>query len=422
MKKVDPLSRLALEWTPIYLANRQDVVLDVFRHHIYYKDGLPPYAQARIIDLIANQLIKARPHSALWVSVETPGNWFYAELKRLVKFKMPMTIQLASKPVAWEWQFSSPIQPTRIQVGDFPALASIFDPKVSGIKEPALRVLRILARLKTAYRPEIASLAGFSESHVRNLLKQLQVEALIERRQIGKYEGYAIRTKGLSLAHRSWSVPKGVHFTKHRGEFRYAGERHRRKSRRWRAWLEKAYPNIEIWESWTEVPLQRGIPDALAWGMHEGKEMLFWLEVDSGKSSGQTMRRIYSGRIAQACRYAWAWNLPIVFCIMGPGWVVRHFRRYDYSKFTPIAVIGHDWRDFGALPQYVMGEWRDDLMLDRALRVSRTKLSFDPSRYLPKPRREKVIKYPKPKSSKPRFSKGEKYDDMWFGDRSEVEE
>ena len=34
-------------------------------------------------------------------------------------------------------------------------------------------------RLKTAYRPEIASLAGFSESHVRNLLKQLQAENLI---------------------------------------------------------------------------------------------------------------------------------------------------------------------------------------------------------------------------------------------------
>ena len=59
------LSKLALEWTPSYLANRQNVVLDIFWHHISYKDGLPPYAQARIIDLIANQLIKARPHPAL---------------------------------------------------------------------------------------------------------------------------------------------------------------------------------------------------------------------------------------------------------------------------------------------------------------------------------------------------------------------
>ncbi len=414
-------SSLALEWTPIYLANRHDVVLDIFKHHISYKDGLPPYAQARTIDLIANQLIKARPHPALWVSVETPGNWFYAEIKRLVKFKIPMTVQMAWNPLVMERQFSSPIKPTYLQAGKVPILAPRFDPKEYGIKEPALRVLRVMARLKTAYRPEIASLSGFSESHVRNLLKQLQVENLIERRRIGRYEGYAIRTKGLRIVHRSWNIPKGVHFTKYRGEFRYAGERHRRKARMWRAWLEKAYPNIEIWESWTEVPIQRGIPDALAWGMHQGKEMLFWLEVDSGKSSGQTMRRIYSGRIAQARRHAAAWNLPVVFCIMGPGWVVRHFRRYDYSKHTQIAVIGHDWRDFGRLPQYAMGEWRDDLLPDRALHVSKTKLPFDPNQYPPKPKKQKVIKLPKPKSSKPRFSIG-KEADTWSGDRSETEE
>ena len=422
MMKVDSLSNLALEWTPGYPTNRQDVVLDIFRHHISYKDGLPPYAQARIIDLITNQLIKVRPHPALWVSVETPGNWFYAEIKRLVKFKIPMTIKPAWEPFVFERQFSSPIQPTHIQEGDAPIPAPCFDPKEYGIKGPALRVLQILARLKTACRPEIASLSGFSESHVRNLVKQLQEVGLIERRQIGKYEGWAIRANGLRLAHRSWNIPKGVHFTKYRGEFRYAGERHRRKARMWRAWLEKAYPDIKIWESWTEVPLQRGIPDALAWGTHEGKEMLFWLEVDSGKSSGKTMQRIYSGRIAQACRHAVAWNLPIVFCIMGPGWVVRHFRRYDYSKFTPIAVIGHDWRDFGALPLYAMGEWRDDLLPDRVLRASKTKLPFDPKQYPPKPKKEKSIKPPKPKSSKPRFSIGEKDDDMWSGDRSEAEE
>ncbi|MEK6753927.1 MAG: winged helix-turn-helix domain-containing protein [Chloroflexota bacterium] len=418
----DILSNLALEWTPSYPTNRQDVVLDIFWHHISYKDGLPPYAQARIIDLIVNQLIKARPHPALWISVETPGNWFYAELKRLVKFKIPMTIQPAWKPVVWEWQFSSPIQPTHIQEGDAPSLAPCFDPKAYGIKGPALRILQILARLKTAYRPEIASLAGFSESHVRNLLKQLQVAGLIERRQIGKYEGWAIRANGLRLAHRSWNIPKGVHFTKYRGEFRYAGERHRRKARMWRAWLEQAYPDIDIWEAWTEVPILRGIPDALAWGTHQGKEMLFWLEVDSGKSSGKTMQRIYSVRIAQACRHAVAWDLPILFCIMGPGWVVRHFRKYDYSKFTPIALIGHDWRDFGGLPQYAMGEWCDDLLSDRALDVSTKKLPFDPSQYPPKPKKEKSIKPPKPKSSKPRFSIGETDDDAWSGDRSEAEE
>jgi DNA-binding transcriptional ArsR family regulator len=317
----DILSSLALEWTPGYTTNRQDVVLDIFRHHISYKDGLPPYAQARIIDLIANQLIKARPHPALWVSVETPGNWFYAELKRLVKFKIPMTIQPAWKPIIWEWQFSSPIQPTRIQEGDAPVLAALFDPKEYGIKEPALRVLQVLARLKTAYRPEIASLTGFSESHVRNLLKQLQVEGLIERRQIGKYEGYAIRSKGLRIVHRSWNIPKGVHFTKYRGEFRYAGERHRRKARMWRAWLEKAYPDIQIWESWTEVPLQRGIPDALAWGTHQGKETLFGLKWTAGKAPDKRCEGSIAGGLPRHADMRLHGTYPLSFVLWDqPGW------------------------------------------------------------------------------------------------------
>ncbi len=49
------------------------------------------------------------------------------------------------------------------------------------IKPSVIRVLRILARLRTAHKPEIASMAGFSETHIRTLLKKLQAENLIER-------------------------------------------------------------------------------------------------------------------------------------------------------------------------------------------------------------------------------------------------
>ncbi|MBK8783952.1 MAG: hypothetical protein IPO22_19670, partial [Anaerolineales bacterium] len=317
MTNINLLSSLPLEWAPIYPMNRKDVVFDVFKHHISYKDGLPPYAQARIIDLITNRLIKARQYPALWVSVDAPGGWYVVEVKRLVKKKIPMTIQPAWKTTVIERNFSQFIQPTYLREGDLPILAPRFAPADYGIKESALRVLQIMARLKTAYRPEIASLAGFSESHVRNLLKQLQAENLIERRKIGKYEGYAIRTKGLRLAHRSWNIPKGVHFEKHRGEFRYAGERHRRVSRRWRAWLEAAYPNVEILESWTEAPLFYGIPDALAWGRKGEHEILFWLEVDSGHSSKKVMRRNYSRRLQNA--YQHANRMRILNCLLYYG-------------------------------------------------------------------------------------------------------
>ena len=59
------LSQLPLEWTPIYPMNRKDVVFDVFKHSLSYKDGLPPYAQVRIIDLMVNRLMKTRRYPAL---------------------------------------------------------------------------------------------------------------------------------------------------------------------------------------------------------------------------------------------------------------------------------------------------------------------------------------------------------------------
>ena len=70
---MDYLSRLALEWTPMQPLNRADFTLDVFKHNLSATDGLPPYTQARIIDLICNQLKKARTDPCLWVSVDAQG-------------------------------------------------------------------------------------------------------------------------------------------------------------------------------------------------------------------------------------------------------------------------------------------------------------------------------------------------------------
>jgi hypothetical protein len=425
-KLADPLSCLALEWSPIQLTDNGKDIADVFKHSLSASDGLPPYAQVRIIDLMVNRLLKARQHPALWISVDGPGDWYRCDIKRLIKHKIPMTVQPAWKPSVEEREFSSPIRPTHLREGEMPVLAARFDPAEYGIKESALRVLRILARLKTAYRPEIASLAGFSESHVRNLLKQLQAENLIERRQIGKYEGWAIRTKGLRLAHRSWNIPKGVHFAKYRGEFRYAGERHRRVSRRWRAWLEAAYPRVEIWESWTEAPLFFGIPDALAWGHSGGHEILFWLEVDSGHSSMKVMKRIYLRRLQNAYLHTQKLGIPIVFCILGPPWVVEFFP--DCIPLLPpkLSFIGQDWRAFGKLPMFDFQRWSSGIE-KRDRYPSEKKLPFDPKQYPPKPKREKKVKHAKPKSTKPkstklRYSKG--YEDArgWYRDRSEGEE
>jgi hypothetical protein len=155
--------------------------------------------------------------------------------------------------------------------------------------------------------------------------------------------------------------------------------------------------NVKIWECWTEIPLHKGIPDALAWGTCREREMLFWLEVDSGKSSRKTMEHIYQQRIRRVHQHAFTWDLPIVFCILGPDWVVKfHSRR--------LAMIGHDWRYFGKLPLFEFGAWHNDLHWSHFLRATRKgiKLPFNPNQYPRKPK-DKIRKVHKPKSAKPKF-------------------
>ena len=424
MKKVDPLSSLALEWTPIPIANNGKVIVDVFKCSLSAMDGLPPYAQARIVDLIASRLIKARPRACLWITLDTPGRWYLHEMLRLVKRKMPIAILPTGHAPKDHWDFNPHGYPSLAENAPIPQLAHPFVASDFGYKPNAIRVLRILARLGTAHKPEIASMAGLSETYIRTLLKKLQAENLIERKRIGKYDGWAIRNTGLKLAHRSWNIPKGAHFKKYRGEFRYAAERHRRKSRMWRAWLETAYRNIDIWECWTEVPIKYGIPDALAWGTHYGKETLFWLEVDSGHSSTKTMEANYTRRLQLAFEHAQEWRIPIVFCIMGPPWVVDKFRWCVRGVNPWVAIIGHDWRDFGRLPIFEFGRWSEDLSSSRYYLSNRSEkeLPFDPNQYPSKPKKTKNIKPPKPKSTKPRFSTGEDDAGRWYRERSEREE
>jgi hypothetical protein len=177
----------------------------------------------------------------------------------------------------------------------------------------------------------------------------------------------------------------------------------------WRAWLEAAYPHVQIWESWTEVLLQRGIPDALAWGQAGGEEILFWLEVDSGHSAKRVMGKRYLDRLDLAIQHAKNWNTRVVFCVMAPFWVVDTFALHLHNDRWDqrIAVIGHDWRVFGKLPAYEFGRWRDDLNETRDWLEHRSRhsqgLSFDPTQYPRKSKKLEKPKKPKIKSNKPRY-------------------
>jgi len=402
---LDLLARLDIDWELVPLAGRKDLNLDLFKHSISAGDGLPPYAQARIIDIISNILKKTRAHPSLLVSVESPGRWFIDELNRLVKRKIPTLILPFGQAMKDTWDF----QPHAISaIGkkpEYPWMNRSFRGGTFGLTDSQVRILRIMARLKIAHTPEITSLAGFSRTYVRNLLKALQSYQLIEWKRIGKYDGWQIRTKGLRLAHRSWKIPKGVHFAAYRREHRYAGERHRRVARMWRAWLESTYQEIEVWECWTEVPVHYGIPDALAWGTHHGQERVFWLEVDTGHSSKKIMMRNYERRLKTAYQHSCRWGIPLVFCIMGPPWVVEYFPNCISQLHPNLAMIGHDWREFGNLPIYDFGRWIHDLEHTRYRRMTQPEkeLPFDPAQYSPRPK-VKTQKIPKPKSRKSRFS------------------
>jgi len=423
------LSHLSLLWVPeTFQSGDRVLVLDLFKHSISTKDGLPPYAQARIIDLISAQLKKYRRDPFLWVSVESPGQWYPIELMRLVRYRIPTVILPSNEDPSDTWDFrigngyTSPILFHKTAF-DGPDISPPFSHVDYGLsKESVVRVLRILARLKTAHTKEITSLAGYSKTYVRGLLKELQSKGMIEWKRIGKYDGWAIKTRGMRLAHRSWNVPKGAHFAQYRGEVRYSGERHRRVSRMWRAWLEAAYPYVEIWECWTELQMRPGIPDGLAWGRKFGRETLFWLEVESGHSSRQVMALQYSRRLDLAIEHIRKRGVDVVFCLMGPPWVVKAFRwmlRGPYFfRQKHFAIIGHDWRDFGHLPVSESGHYYQDLGHSETrlrIRSRHTEgLSFDPTQYPRRYKKKKGTKQSKLKSNKPRYTTPNYDEDIYW--------
>jgi hypothetical protein len=121
------------------------------------------------------------------------------------------------------------------------------------------------------------------------------------------------------------------------------------------------------------------------------------------------MDQRYIDRLTLAVRHAYEWNIKLVFCIMGPPWVVKAFienlNGYYWDDY--FAIIGHDWRDFGKLPAYEFGGWREDLDSTQAWLKRRSRcgegLSFDPTKYPRKSKKQEKPKKPKVKSNKPRY-------------------
>jgi hypothetical protein len=91
-------------------------------------------------------------------------------------------------------------------------------------------------------------------------------------------------------------------------------------------------------------------PDALAWGELSDRETLFWLEVESGNASRDTLRRKTIHRFEQALLYARRFSLSLVFGLLAPPWVRQAVVETFVQLPEDASVVLADWKAFGVLP------------------------------------------------------------------------
>ena len=347
---------------------------DTFVYRILATDGLPPGDYARAVRRVVPPLLKLRHSASLWVAVESPsgGTWYSEQVRR--------TLHGVSAPVAVTNELDTP--PQLSDFSFFPWTERIQSPRPPQAVNPLpeditpneLRCLQVLARLEQAYTLEVASLAGCSRPTARKSLKSLYERGLLnfvpESSNV-RYPYWEIRRPGVSLALRSWGISAGVSFPR-RKERRYGGKkrsdnqkkvlyiggRHRNTSRLWPAWLRTAWPNrVTIWAGWSEVFLGKARPDALAWGLLDGRETIFWLEVESGNRSKVEIARKAIRSINKAIQYIGSFSdLDLVVAFLGPPWAIEGIRDVLGNAPGRVAIVLAGWTDFGMLPEPVRGK------------------------------------------------------------------
>lgn len=341
---------------------------DTFVFQLSPTDGLPPADYAGVIRSIVHPLRKLRKgHASLWIQVSGDGKWFVQEVRHaLWGLSVPVAVTSdAVQPQIWDFSFFP-------WVGDEPLpRPPAAKPYLigKGLSSSERSCLQVLARANCAYTAEVASLANLSLTTVRRALCTLEENGAVQLIEGGKYPFWKIRRPGLSIVLRSWGVPPGHAFRgrKERGRSackereianppkrRSSAGRHRRTLRLWPAWLRSAWPQADIWTGWSEVSCGRTRPDALCWGRLDGYETLFWLEVESGNTSREILRRKTIRRVNHALIYARGYSVRLVFALLGPPWVCEEGIKVFRDLPGGVAVVVEDWKAFGELP---VPEW-----------------------------------------------------------------
>ena len=351
--------------------------------------GLPPDAYAEGVKTLTWQLKKLHHGKAsVWIQVDGSGRWYAREVRRYLQgasISIAVTSSSVDQPAVEDFW---PPPPTTKVPGPPPPQADEW--YLGNLLPSEMACLRVLDRLQVGYTAEIAALAGLGLDTARKNLQILvdrkyaiynidgvmQVKStrkrklkpkqlvLMGEKSFGRvdpekkkcYPFYGITRKGNSIALRSWGMPPGCYLPE-RWEFREPPDsRHRKISRKWSAWLKKAWPHAQVWTGWSEVYIKGldATPDALAWGSFDDYETLFWLEVESGHQSSERITQKINRRLNQASAYAKSMKLHVVFALLAIPWVQRAAGLALVNIQDHIAVVTGDWNDFGCLP---VAEW-----------------------------------------------------------------
>jgi hypothetical protein len=213
------------------------------------------------------------------------------------------------------------------------------------------------------------SVNGYIQHHLNDanvdahLLARMNSERIKTKRSLkwnGEHWAYWRITKpGFRSALRIWGIPTGTKFRNHLEKTPLLNSPHRRRSRQWPSWVQRALPHAEIYAGWNEVgiPELRSRPDGLAWGKIDQAETLFWLEVETTKARDR-IEQTTALRWAKAKGYAKAVGVRLVFVVMGMPWI-QNVAQEVFTDIPPnCAVIITGWHrlDFGKLPYPKWGE------------------------------------------------------------------
>ncbi len=354
---------------------------DTFIFPIRYDAALPPWDYAEVVKTTIPVLKKLRwGVASLWVPVMAPGNWYFQEVKYALRNPaIPVAVTKGREHL-----------PRTIDFSVIPGIREVASPPgppadelaTSKLDDRTTRCLLALARLNVAYTNEIARYCLINEAYCLESLRQLESLRYIEHRKdplidfhlmtdrqkvsMGNVNDkdfrpyWKIRRPGVSAALRHWGVPAGTPYEFRNERNKLPDGTHRRRSRQWPSWVKKALPHANIYAGWNEVsiPDARANPDSLAWGDINGVETLFWMEVESGKSSRQLILEKTIRRWERAVQYANYVDVHLVFAFLGMPWVRNAARLAFMDVPKSCAVVVADWskENFGQLPYPKWGE------------------------------------------------------------------